>query len=37
MDGTAAANQCLADYFSAWNKYCSSSKYGVFIIENREN
>ena len=28
INGTAATNQCLTGYFTAWNKYCPTSKYG---------
>jgi hypothetical protein len=28
FNGTTATNQCLAGYFTAWNKYCPTSKYG---------
>ena len=28
INSTAATNQCLAGYFTAWNKYCPTSKYG---------
>lgn len=28
INGTAATNQCLSGYFTAWNKYCPTSKYG---------
>lgn len=28
INGTTATNQCLAGYFAAWNKYCSTSRYG---------
>jgi hypothetical protein len=27
VNGTAATNQCLVGYFTAWNKYCPTSKY----------
>jgi hypothetical protein len=28
INGTAATNQCIAGYFTAWSKYCPTSKYG---------
>jgi hypothetical protein len=28
INGTAATNHCLAGYFTAWNKYCPTSKFG---------
>ena len=37
INSTAATNPCLAGYFTAWNKYCPTSRYGSNSYYNTIN